>query len=261
MTNPAPLRVTLIQSDLLWEKPLENLEQFSRKLEALYHTTDVVLLPEMFTTGFSMNPKGLASDEAIYKYLDGHSRKGGFAIYGSVMFKASHIYVNRGIFMRPDGSKDIYDKRHTFTLAGEHEVYKRGEKPVTVTYLGWKINLQICYDLRFPVFSRNVQDYDLIIYIANWPVPRINAWDALLKARAIENMSYCVGVNRTGTDGTGMNYNGHSQVYDVLGNELCEYPWETQGEKTVVLEKKHVNYYRNKLKFLQDRDGFTLSHL
>jgi predicted amidohydrolase len=259
MNNSPDLQVSLIQTELVWENPKKNLNIFSKKLERLYGTTDLVILPEMFTTGFSMNPSGLASDDSIYDYLKNHAEKGGFAIYGSVMFKTENGFVNRGIFTKPDGPVTYYDKRHTFTLAGEHEVYNRGEKPVTVDYLDWKINLQICYDLRFPVFSRNVQDYDLIIYVANWPVPRVNAWDALLKARAIENMSYCVGVNRVGTDGTGMDYNGHSQVYDVLGHELLEQPWENAGIKSVVLDKGSVEKHRNKLKFLQDRDSFTLS--
>lgn len=258
MSNSKELRISLIQSDLFWEDPQANLETFSEKLKALYHTTDLVILPEMFTTGFSMKPEGLASDDSIFEYLEAHAQKGGFAIYGSVMFKTEAGFVNRGIFMRPDGTTTTYDKRHTFTLAGEHKVYDRGAQPVIATFLGWRINLQICYDLRFPVFSRNVQDYDLLIYVANWPVPRVNAWDALLKARAIENMSYCVGVNRVGTDGTGMDYNGHSQVYDVLGNELVTHPWETVGVKTCLLDKEHIAHYRNKLKFLNDRDSFTL---
>ncbi len=256
--NKSTLRVSLIQTDLVWENPKENLKSFSNKLEELYALTDLVILPEMFTTGFSMNPKGLASDAGILDYLKKHAVKGEFAIYGSVMFKDSDSFVNRGIFMRPDGSYTIYDKRHTFTLAGEHKVYKSGEKPVIAEYLGWKFNLQICYDLRFPVFARNTQDYDAIIYVANWPVPRINAWDALLKARAIENMSYSIGVNRVGKDGTGMDYSGHSQVYDVLGNELINHPWETEGIKTVEIHKSEIETYRSKLKFLEDRDDFSL---
>jgi predicted amidohydrolase len=253
------LSISLIQTPLVWENPKENLNGFFKKLESLYGKTDLVVLPEMFTTGFSMNPEGLACDSGILDYLKDHAIKGDFAIYGSVMFQEGSHYVNRGIFMRPDGSSAIYDKRHTFTLASEHEVYQRGEQPVIAEYLGWKFNLQICYDLRFPVFARNTEDYDVVIYVANWPVPRINAWDALLKARAIENMSYCIGVNRVGTDGTGMHYNGHSQVYNVLGQELLVYPWETEGIQTVEVHKSEIETYRSKLRFLEDRDSFTLN--
>lgn len=257
--NKNILKVSIIQTDLVWENPKENLDRFSEKLETLYGKTDLVVLPEMFTTGFSMKPEGLACDVGIIDYLKGHAGKGDFAIYGSVMFHEEDTYVNRGFFTRPDGSFTSYDKRHTFTLAGEHDVYKRGEQPVIAEYLGWKFNLQICYDLRFPVFARNTQDYDVIIYVANWPVPRVNAWNALLKARAIENMSYSIGVNRVGTDGTGMDYNGHSQVYNVLGHELISHPWVNEGVESVGIHKSEIEKYRSKLRFLEDRDLFTLS--
>jgi len=253
------LKVSLIQPVLVWEDPLANLHAFDPKLEALYSTTDLVVIPEMFTTGFSMKPKGIAASYSMYDWLKNHAVAGNFAIYASVMFKKdTGSYCNRGIFMKPDGNFDIYDKRHTFTLAGEHEVYEAGGKPVIATYKNWSFNLQICYDLRFPVFSRNIQDYDVVLYVANWPVPRINAWDALLKARAIENMAYSIGVNRVGTDGTGMDYNGHSQVYNVLGHEMIEHPWESEGTKTVELDKEHIGFNRKKLRFLEDRDVFTL---
>lgn len=253
------IHTTIIQADLIWENPVANLAYFNKELTTLYDKTDLVVLPEMFTTGFSMKPQGLASGEGILNWLQEHAAKGNFAIYGSVMFKEESGFVNKGIFMRPDGTYDFYNKRHTFTLAGEHEVYTRGAAPVIATYKGWKFNLQICYDLRFPVFARNTQDYDVLLYVANWPVPRVNAWDALLKARAIENMCYCVGVNRVGTDGNGMDYSGHSQVYDVLGNECGAQPWETAGTRSFVLVKEHIDSLRSKLRFLQDRDGFTLN--
>lgn len=254
------LRVSLIQTILEWEDPQSNLEAFSEKFEQLKGKTDLVIIPEMFTTGFSMNPQGIASDEEIHDYLKNQAAEGGFAIYGSSMFKKTEGgFVNRGMFATPKGELFIYDKRHTFTLAGEQKVYDKGGKPVIAEYLGWKFNLQICYDLRFPVYARNTQDYDVVIYVANWPVPRVNAWDALLKARAIENMAYSIGVNRVGTDGTGMDYNGHSQVYDVLGNEMIDHPWETDDVKTVTLKKSEIEKNRKKLRFLRDRDEFTLN--
>jgi predicted amidohydrolase len=259
MTIQQPLNTTIIQADLTWENPAINLAHFDKELVALYGKTDLAVLPEMFTTGFSMKPQGLASGEEILSWLKEHATQGNFAIYGSVMFKEEAVFVNKGIFMRPDGTYDTYNKRHTFTLAGEHEIYARGTAPVIATYKGWKFNLQICYDLRFPVFARNTRDYDVLLYVANWPVPRVNAWDALLKARAIENMCYCIGVNRVGTDGNGMDYSGHSQVYDVLGHECSEHPWETAGTQNFVLDKQHIKSLRSKLRFLQDRDGFKLA--
>ena len=253
------LKVSLIQTQLIWEEPLKNMYAFDQKLEALYGKTDLGILPEMFTTGFSMKPQGIASSYSIYDWMKDHAMAGDFAIYGSAMFKKdTGTFCNRGVFMKPDGDFTVYDKRHTFTLAGEHEVYDRGEKPVIADYKDWQFNLQICYDLRFPVYSRNTQDYDVVLYVANWPVPRVNAWDALLKARAIENMAYSIGVNRVGTDGTGMDYSGHSQVYDVLGHELIQHPWEVEGIETVELDKEHIHTNRTKLKFLEDRDVFTL---
>ncbi len=254
------LRVSLIQTSLEWENPKANLAAFSEKFRQLKGKTDLVIIPEMFTTGFSMKPQSIASGEEIYTYLKTQAAERNFAIYGSSMFKKNDgSFVNRGLFATPEGKLFIYDKRHTFTLAGEQKVYDKGGKPVIAEYLGWKFNLQICYDLRFPVYARNTQDYDVVIYVANWPVPRVNAWDALLKARAIENMAYSIGVNRVGTDGTGMDYSGHSQIYDVLGNEMIDHPWETIGVKTVTLAKSEIEKYREKLRFLGDRDGFTLN--
>ncbi len=252
------LRTTLIQTPLHWEDPGKNRKMFSEKLAGLAGKTDLVILPEMFTTGFSMNAARYAHGIEIYDYLQTEAEKGIFAIYGSVMFKDGNRFVNRGIFMRPNGDHTVYDKRHTFSLAKEQLTYDKGSKPVVVQYRDWKILLQICYDLRFPVYSRNTMDYDAAIYVANWPVPRVGAWDSLLKARAIENMAYCIGVNRVGQDGTGMDYCGHSQAYDVLGEPLFEQPWDSEGIKTVTLEKEHIQNYRSKLKFLQDRDRFTL---
>lgn len=253
------LKVSLIQTHLAWENPKANLIEFSRKLEQLYHITDLVILPEMFTTGFSMNAEEHSCGEEIIDYLKKHAKKGKYAIYGSVMYEDHGVYSNRGFFVRPDRTHDHYDKKHTFTLAGEEKVYTAGKEPVIAEYAGWKFNLQICYDLRFPVFARNTQSYDVLLYVANWPLPRINAWDALLKARAIENMCYCIGVNRIGIDGNGMEYNGHSQAYNVLGEELIDSPWENQNIKTIQLQKTQISRLRDKLQFLKDRDSFTLN--
>ncbi|MEO0444189.1 MAG: nitrilase-related carbon-nitrogen hydrolase, partial [Pseudomonadota bacterium] len=165
-------------------------------------------------------------------------------------------YYNRLYFAEPDGKLSFYDKRHTFTLAGEHKKYKSGKHKVLVDYKGFRFCPLICYDLRFPIWARNTDDYDVLIYVANWPKPRISAWDALLKARAIENMAYCIGVNRVGLDNLRHEYVGHSACYDVLGNQVA---FSDEEEIVyVTLEKEHIEKTRNKLKFLDDRDDFSL---
>jgi len=252
------LNVTLVQTTLQWENPQGNLDMLSRKLKNVSRSTHLVILPEMFTTGFSMQPNSIASTSEIYDWMHCHASDGDHAIYGSVMYREEDKFVNRGIFMRPDGTKKIYDKRHTFTLAGEEKVYSKGDKRITAEYLSWKFNLQICYDLRFPVWSRNTDDYDVLLYVANWPKPRVSAWDALLRARSIENMAYCIGVNRVGDDGNGMPHIGHSQCFDPLGEALVANGWEEEGMFEITLSRKRIQQPRTKLKFLQDRDIFSL---
>ncbi|MBT8253945.1 MAG: nitrilase family protein, partial [Bacteroidia bacterium] len=180
------------------------------------------------------------------------------AICGSLIISENDAFYNRFVFMPHDGQHQIYDKRHTFTLSRENEVYQSGRKKVTFDFKGWKICPQVCYDLRFPVWSRNVEDYDLLIYVANWPKERIYAWDALLKARAIENMSYCIGVNRIGSDGNGYKFSGHSAAYDGLGNRIAEFKESENAVKSVTLQHAHLEDIRQRLKFLDDRDNFTL---
>ena len=167
-------------------------------------------------------------------------------------------YYNRCVFVEPDGEISTYDKRHTFTLAGEHKVYKAGIEKIIIDFKGWRICPLVCYDLRFPVWARNTDNYDLLIYVANWPKPRINAWDALLKARAIENMSYCIGVNRVGLDANNYEYPGHSACYNVLGERIDNIPEKKEDIQVVTLNKSDIEHYRNKLNFLNDKDNFNL---
>lgn len=254
------LQVAMIQSHLLWENQTANLAKFDTLLESVSNSTQLIILPEMFTTGFSMNPVELAEDmngETV-NWLLNWSKKKNAAICGSVIIKENNNYYNRFLFVTPDGEIRSYDKRHRFMMAGEGELYTAGEDTVLIAYEGWKIFPQICYDLRFPVFARNTIDYDVLIYVANWPKPRVRAWDALLKARAIENMSYCIGVNRIGLDGKGLEYVGHSGVYDVLGDEIA---FAKAEEKiiTATLSKRHIKETREQLPFLEDKDAFTLS--
>ncbi len=252
------LEIALIQSPLHWENPEANRKMFSEKIATLQENVDLVVLPEMFTTGFTMNPHHLDRDEGsrTLAWMLENARTNKVAIIGSVIFQEQEAFFNRLFAVFPDGSHYQYDKRHTFTLAGEHKVYRAGTSKLLFEYKGFTFCPLICYDLRFPVWARNVEAYDVLMYVANWPRPRISAWDTLLKARAIENMAYCIGVNRIGQDELGYEYPGHSSVYDTLGNQLVFS--EKEEVLFTALSKTHINTNREKLRFLEDRDQFNL---
>jgi omega-amidase len=254
------LNVALGQFDLVWENPEQNRKQIGDKISQINEPVDLIILPEMFTSGFTMNPKNVAEtmNGTTVSWMHQLSKKKNAAITGSLVIKENGVYYNRLIFVTPDGDIHNYNKRHTFTLAGEDKVFEAGQEKVVFNFEGWKICPMICYDLRFPVWSRNSEDYDVLIYVANWPSPRINAWDALLKARAIENMSYCIGVNRVGRDGSNHDYPGHSAAYGVLGNTIGGTSPNMEQMTIVSLDKNDVKKYRKKLGFLNDRDHFTL---
>ena len=254
------LKVALVQSDLIWESPEQNRAIFSEKISSIKDQVDLIILPEMFTTGFTMNASTYAEtmDGETVKWMQVISRSKKSAILGSIIILEDEKYYNRLLFVYPEGNIETYDKRHAFSLAGEDKIFTSGKEKLVLDYKGWKLCPMICYDLRFPVWSRNVENYDVIIYVANWPKPRITAWDALLKARAIENMSYCIGVNRVGEDYNQMEYTGNSAVYDVLGNVISNLKPNREDFEIVTLDKKHIEYYRNKLRFLDDRDTFNL---
>lgn len=255
------LDVVLIQSHLAWENPEQNRAAFTQKINSITSKVDLIILPEMFTTGFTMNVDEVAETMSgdTVNWMKKTAKETDCAIAGSIIIKEKENFYNRLIFMFPNGTYETYDKHQLFTLAKEQEVFTAGQKEVIVDFKGWKIKLLICYDLRFPVWARNTTYYDVLLYVASWPKLRINAWDALLKARAIENMSYCIGVNRTGLDGEGFEYNGHSNIYDVLGNTILE---ESPVEKETIiyttLNKSHIKNSRQKLPFLEDRDVFQL---
>ena len=253
------MKIAIIQSPLLWENPKSNRNYFREKINAITENIDLIMLPEMFTTGFTMNPNDVAETmqgETIL-WLKSLAKAKNSAITGSLIIKENNNFYNRLVFVFPSGEMQFYDKNHLFTLAGEDKAYAKGTQKLIVDYLGWKICPLVCYDLRFPVFARNVEDYDLLIYVANWPKTRINAWDILLKARAVENMCYTIGVNRIGFDATNFEYVGHSQTVDYLGNYILE-PQETEGVFIVELNKEKLLETRNKLGFLNDRDSFEL---
>lgn len=253
------MKIALLQSSLFWENPKANRNHFEEKINALAEKVDLIVLPEMFSTGFTMNP------EAVFETMEGETiqwmqsltKAKNSAITGSLVVKENDNFHNRLVFVFPSGEMQIYDKRHLFTLAGEDKVYTSGNQKLIVEYLGWKICPLICYDLRFPVFARNVENYDVLIYVANWPKSRIQAWDILLKARSVENLCYTVGVNRVGLDNNNLEYDGHSQMVDFLGNYALK-PQENEGVFIVELNKQKLVETRKKLGFLNDRDSFEL---
>lgn len=253
------MKIALIQSDLYWEDASENRKSFESKINQVDSDVDLVVLPEMFSTGFTMKAREVAETmqgETVL-WLQSLAKQKNFAITGSLIIVEKEKYYNRMLFVFPSGEIQYYDKRHLFSLAGEDKCYTSGNKKVIVEYLGWKICLQVCYDLRFPVFARNVENYDLLLYVANWPKVRTNAWDTLLKARAIENLSYVVGVNRVGLDANNYEHIGHSQVIDFLGNFILD-PQETEAVFVVELDKKVLLETRKKFDFLSDKDIFEI---
>jgi len=254
------LKTVILQVDLAWENREQNLRIFSEKIKEINEEVDLIVLPEMFSTGFSMNAAQLAESEdgLTVKWMQETAKNKNTAITGSIIIKENSNFYNRLFFVFPNGTYKTYDKRHTFTLAKEDQTYTAGKERLIVEYKGWKICPLICYDLRFPVWARNTVDYDLLIYVANWPETRIHAWDILLQARAIENMSYCIGVNRAGLDGNDYRYNGHTAVYDCLGKNLCVPNRSNEFTEIVSLDSASLIETRDKLKFLQDRDSFNL---
>jgi len=232
---------------------------FEGKIAGLPERIDLVILPEMFTTGFTMAPGNIDPCEGpkTLEWMKELAERGQRALVGSVAVADGEDHFNRMYFVHPGGRVDVYDKRHCFTLAGEKEVYRAGREKIIVDYRGFKFCPLICYDLRFPVWARNVEDYDALIYVANWPAPRIAAWDTLLRARAIENMAYCIGVNRVGDDPNGHVYPRHSAVYDMLGHPLAH--GKGEGALYAELKRGPLEETRGKLRFLEDRDSFSLS--
>ncbi|MGV8812862.1 MAG: amidohydrolase [Gelidibacter sp.] len=254
------LNIALIQTELTWENPEQNRAHISKKIDDIFDPVDVIVLPEMFTSGFTMMPQNVAetmNGETI-AWMKTVAAQKQAAITGSLVIIEDDNYYNRMVFVHPNGKTEHYDKRHTFTLAGEDKVYTAGSKKIMIDYKGWKICPLVCYDLRFPVWSRNSENYDVLIYVASWPAIRMVAWDTLLKARAIENMSYCVGVNRVGKDANNHEYSGHSAVYDVLGNRIDTIPFDKEAVEIVTLKKQDIELNRSKFNFLADQDQFSI---
>jgi predicted amidohydrolase len=259
----ADLDLTLIQPDLAWEDPGANLTSLDQVTATLPATAELVMLPEMFSTGFSMRARQLAEpmDGATVSWMLGVARKKNVILTGSVIIRERGRYYNRLVWALPNGDVAHYDKRHLFSFAGEDAVYRPGDTRVISMVKGWKVALSVCYDLRFPVWLRQPLErgtrYDLLINVANWPESRSEAWRALLRARAIENQCYTAGVNRTGTDGNGIAYAGGSVVFGPEGETIAEAGAEA-GLVQCVLHKERIRQVRNQFPFLDDGDTFSL---
>jgi predicted amidohydrolase len=261
------LHITLVQNKINWESPLLNIKQYNKQLSALAKgSTDVIVLPEMFNTGFSMQPERCAEEMGglSMQWMHETATSLNAAICGSLMMKHKKKFVNRMIWMQPNGNYFHYDKRHLFSMAGENKVYSAGKDRLIVEVKGWKVCPLICYDLRFPVWSRNEISkkekvaFDVLIYSANWPAVRSFAWQQLLIARAIENQCYVAGVNRIGKDGNGFDYTGNSVLLDPLGKNLSSLPPKKAGLATITAFAKELTVLRSRFPVLKDADKFHL---
>lgn len=260
------LKVTLIQTNLHWENIEENLRMFDEKINAIQERTEVVILPEMFSTGFSMAPERLAQtmDGSAVQWMKKKAAEKNIILTGSLIIEEDGHYLNRLIWMQPNGVYGIYDKRHLFGYAGEHEHYQPGDKRLIAQVKGWKICLNVCYDLRFPVWSRNAilpetgaPAYDVLINVANWPERRSTPWKTLIHARAIENQCYAIGVNRVGNDGNNIYHSGDSSLIDPLG-EILYRKSHDEDIFTTTLERSRLDEARKNFPFLKDADKFQV---
>lgn len=258
-----PLRITLLQTDIAWEDKTANLRRLRNRLETLRGTTEIVVLPETFSTGFSMNPADLAepADGPTVTTLQHWAGEYDTALVGSYIAcdaSGQHFY-NRAFFLTPEGEAWFYDKRHLFRMGHETECYTPGRERLVVNYRGWNICLLVCYDLRFPVWSRNRRnEYDLLLYVANWPASRRHVWDILLQARALENISYVCGVNRVGEAPHGILHDGGSAAWSPRGERMASVPDHTTGTVTLTLDGEVLKHFRERFPAWRDADEFTI---
>ena len=255
------LRISMIQSHIIWEDREENLAYYGELLRRVSGRTDIAVLPETFTTGFSMEVERLADtmDGVTIPTIKGWAAKYKLAVAGSFIVREGDKFFNRAFLITPDGEEHYYDKRHLFRMAEEDSHFTAGNERTIVNYKGWNICLQVCYDLRFPVWSRNINNqYDLLIYVANWPEKRKKAWKSLLQARAIENMAYVCGVNRVGVDGNGFQFRGDSLVYSPKGKKLADTGKREEITRTCTLSKADLVAFREKFPAWKDADIFNL---
>jgi len=259
------LSITTIQTNLIWEDKEANLRQLADKIHSIEERTEIVVLPEMFSTGFTMQPQLFAEtmDGETVEWMKTMASEKRIVLTGSIIIKEEDKFYNRLIWMLPNGTCGYYDKRHLFAYAGEDQHYAAGNKRLIASVKGWKINLQVCYDLRFPVWARqnmgehSTPEYDVLMYVANWPERRSHAWKTLLCARAIENQCYVVGVNRVGADGKNINHSGNSLVIDPLG-EVLYHKADEEDVFTIALEKERLEEVRTRFPFWRDGDDFKI---
>ncbi len=255
------MRITLIQDHIVWADKAANLQKTGVQLASLAGETDLVVLPEMFSTGFCTDESHLAEtmNGETVQTLRAWAIKYKLAITGSFIASENNTVYNRAFFVFPSGEIQTADKRHLFSMGGEHNHFSAGDKRLIVNYIGFNICVLVCYDIRFPVWARNVNnEYDLLIYVANFPEKRIADWDILLKARAVENQSYVCAVNRIGKDGLGIEYNGHSSLLDFKANALLTFPENKTSIQTFELQSEPLQNYRDKFAVWKDADGFNL---
>ncbi|MBN1181265.1 MAG: amidohydrolase [Bacteroidales bacterium] len=253
------LILSLIQTDIIWENKNQNLSLLENKIASIEGQSNVIILPEMFSTGFTMNTRLAEPMEgSAVKWMKEISAKYSISLVGSLLIEEEANFYNRLLWVQPNGSLFTYDKRHLFSLGGEDEFFSKGTKKLIIEYDHWKICPMICYDLRFPVWIRNKEEYDVLIFVANWPHTRQNAWRNLLISRAIENQCFCLGVNRVGTDGNGLKYIGGSVVIDPMGEIVKEIPGQEEDIIMIELDKDRILNSRAKLPFLKDADDFLI---
>jgi predicted amidohydrolase len=255
------LNITLVQFDIIWERPEKNFQVIERMLQSSQDNTDLIILPEMFTTGFSMQPARIAvtMDSVEVEWMKRLSIQYKAVVAGSMAIAENDKYFNRLLVAYPNGEICFYDKRHLFTMAGEQKVYSPGQSQLLIEVKGWKIAFFVCYDLRFPVWCRNTSGYDLAVYVANWPYSRIQAWDSLLKARAIENQCYVAGVNRVGVDPKGNSYPGHSMAIDYEGQILHGPAVSEEQIIKIFLNFESLKLFKQKFPVWQDFDLFKIT--
>jgi predicted amidohydrolase len=254
------LIISGLQFDIAWEKKDQNICKIEELFESIPFGTDIVVLPEMFTTGFSMNASMLAEtmEGDTIQWMKSTAKKKKAVITGSLIIEENRNFRNRLLWVTPGGEISYYDKRHTFGMAGETRYYKNGDEPKIFSYKSWKVFVSICYDLRFPVWMKNKNDYHLILNVANWPDTRSAHWNSFLTARAIENQSYLIAVNRIGTDSEGRNYSGDSSIVDYDGNVLTK-SGNTESVINARLSKEKLMEYRNTFPFLKDQDNYIIT--
>jgi omega-amidase len=254
------MKISIIQSDPVWEEKISTLGKLDEMIFPLYGKTDIVILPEMFNTGFSMNTQMLSESAAggiTFKWMKERAVKGGFGLCGSYIVRVRNKYFNRFVFVSPEKEVWYYDKRHLFMMADENIYFSAGNSRLIFKFRDIRISPYICYDLRFPVWSRNRDEYDLAVYTANWPEARISVWNTLIKARAIENQCYVAGANRTGIDGTGIKYSGNSAVINPYGEEMVS---AESNECSITAEflLSDLLDFRKKFPVLNDADDFQI---